>query len=323
MSIGRLLSGAFICAIAFAQQQTVESPPLPLPAALSEVSISCRIDPSTRTATVTITNTADRPVLITRAGPAYDYEAELTSKSGERLPRHEDPPPKSGLRVRQASTAGLTLDPKQDHVEEVPLKFLVDIPKAGGTFHVRLGRAPVLKNPFHLDPEEILWCEPVNVTFPPLNSTQAQGEAGARTGYSQEQAPIAEISLTTGNAPQSVSGPISIRITLTNTSDAQIRVMETNPDKEYRLTLLDENGDQVPLTPYGEEMSNPQAIIERSFAKFLQPNEASGMPLDLHKFFDVKSPGKYKVSATRKIYKMDSNSGVEITSNVLPIELKR
>jgi hypothetical protein len=250
----------------------------------------------------------------------YDYEAEFTSQSGERLPRHEDPAPNRGPRPRQASTAGLILDPKQDHVEEVPLKYLVDIPKAGGTFHVRLGRAPVLKNPFHLDPEEILWCEPIDVTFPPLNRTHAQGEAAAGAGHAQERAPIAEISLTTGNAPQSMSGPIPIRITLINTSNAQIRIMETNPDKEYRLTLSDENGNQVPLTPYGKEMSDAQAI-EHSFAKLLQPNEASGMPLDLHKFFDIESPGKYKASAKRKVYEMDCNSGVEIASNDLLIEL--
>jgi hypothetical protein len=168
MTIPRLLSGAFFCAAAFSQQKPAEFPPLPLPAKLSDVSISCRIDPSTRTATVTITNDADRSILITRAGPMYDYEAELTTKSGERLPRHEDPPPNSGPRVWQASTASLFLDPKQNHVEEFPLRYLVDIPSGGGTFHVRLGRAPVLKNPFHLDPKEILWCKPIDVTFPPL-----------------------------------------------------------------------------------------------------------------------------------------------------------
>jgi hypothetical protein len=68
-------------------------------------------------------------------------------------------------------------------------------------------------------------------------------------------------------------------------------------------------------------MSDPQRPLDRNFAKFLQPNEESGMLLDLHKFFEVRSPGKYKVSAERKVYKMDSNSGVEITSNDLPIEL--
>ncbi len=168
MTTARLLTGALLCAAAFAQQQSSEFPLLPLPAKLSDVSISCRIDPATRTATVTITNRADRAILITRAGPMYDYEAELTGRSGERLPRHEEPPPKSGPRVRQASTAGLPLDPKQHHIEEVPLRFLVDIPKAGGTFRVRLGRAPVLKDPFRLDPKEIVWCKPVDVTFPPL-----------------------------------------------------------------------------------------------------------------------------------------------------------
>jgi hypothetical protein len=74
----------------------------------------------------------------------------------------------------------------------------------------------------------------------------------------------------------------------------------TNPDKEYRLTLLDENGSPYSIWRRDEQS---QGIIERSFAKVLQPNEASGMPLDLHKFFDVKSPGKYKVSATRKFTK--------------------
>lgn len=98
----------------------------------------------------------------------YDYEAEFTGKSGKRLPRYEAAAPNRGPRPRQASTASLFLDPKQSHIEEVPLRYVVDIPKDGGTFHVRLGRAPVLKNPFHLDPAEILWCKPIDVTFPPL-----------------------------------------------------------------------------------------------------------------------------------------------------------
>jgi len=146
-------AAALFCGGALAQQQTEEFPPLPLQARLSDVSLSCRIDPSTRTAAVRITNVADRSILITRAGTMYDYEAELTSSSGERLPRHEEPPPKSGPRVRQASTVGLFLDPEQQQTETVSLRFLVDIPKAGGAFRIRLGRAPVRKDPFRPDPK--------------------------------------------------------------------------------------------------------------------------------------------------------------------------
>lgn len=73
MSLGRLLSAILLCAAAFSQQQP-EQTPVPLPAELCDVSLSCHIDPSTRTATVTITNHADRSVLITRAGPMYDYK---------------------------------------------------------------------------------------------------------------------------------------------------------------------------------------------------------------------------------------------------------
>lgn len=139
----------------------------------------------------------------------------------------------------------------------------------------------------------------------------------------QQSAPPAQIRVAPGDATIKISEPILIRITLTNTSDTQIRVIETNPDKEYRLTVRDDAGKPVSRSAYGKEMSDPQGPLDRNFAKVLQPKESSEMQLDLHKFFDFDGPGRYTVSVTRKVYKMEPHSGIEIASNELEFELER
>ncbi|MBV9759859.1 MAG: hypothetical protein JO340_04785 [Acidobacteriaceae bacterium] len=139
--------------------------------------------------------------------------------------------------------------------------------------------------------------------------------------YAQTQDSLAEISLTSSDAFPVVGSPIFISIKLTNLSTAPIRIIETNPNKEYRLSVLDESGAQVPLTPYGKEMGDEQGVIERNFARTLQPKEASALRLDLNRFFEFRHPGKYRVFAKRKVYKSNPNSGVDITSNDLAIDL--
>jgi hypothetical protein len=171
-SICKPLLPTIVCSAAFCQQQPAP-PPLPPPGKPSDLAMSCSVDADSRTATVTIINSASAAIEFSRVGPRFEYEAELTGKSGGRLPRHERPPPKPGVvQVWQASRAGIFLDPKQQYTEEVPLGDLVDIPESGGRFRVRLGRALFAPfpptRPFHLDPSGIVWCKAIDVTFPPL-----------------------------------------------------------------------------------------------------------------------------------------------------------
>jgi|ERR1700685_1299789 len=114
--VGALLSGAALC-----QQQTLQPPPASR-AKPSDLSISCRVDASTRTAEVTIVNHTDTRIRF--GGPMQDFEAELRSPTGERLPRHEDAPT-SPKQARSASIATGDLVPNAQHTPFAIVSFLI------------------------------------------------------------------------------------------------------------------------------------------------------------------------------------------------------
>lgn len=168
MPTKKLLVAAFLCATAICQQPAPQLPAA-LPAKPSDLSISCSIDTSTRVAQVTILNHTDKRIRLRFGGPYMDFDADVRTTTGRRLPHHEDAPTWP-LQARAASIAIGDLVPKAQHSEKVPLEDLVDIPKAGGKFRVRIGRglAALPNDVWQLDPKEIVWCKPMGVTFPPL-----------------------------------------------------------------------------------------------------------------------------------------------------------
>lgn len=166
MSIRTLLAVAVFCAPGFCQQRAANAlgPQLAKP---SDLSISCHIDALARSAQITIMNHSAMPVRLRVGGATIDYRAEIRSMAGKQLGVHDMKPPSQ---VRDASIAGTQIAPHAQYSEKVALRDLVDIPRAGGPFEVRIGRGllPLANDPSQLDPHAIIWCKPIDVTFPPL-----------------------------------------------------------------------------------------------------------------------------------------------------------
>lgn len=94
-----------------------------------------------RTVDVTLTNRTKRKCYFRGAGPLMDYIVVVTTASGKRL--LPAAPPNAGTTGRTACFASVwdvALGPKGEHTESLALESRVDIPKAGGTFRVRIGR---------------------------------------------------------------------------------------------------------------------------------------------------------------------------------------
>jgi hypothetical protein len=146
--------------------------------------------------------------------------------------------------------------------------------------------------------------------------------AFAASGSSRGQKQIAEILLTKSDPVSTISGPIIVEIDLVNMSTSDVRILETNPDKEYVLVLQGPGRRPVPLTSYGKEMSDPQGPLDRNFAMVLKPKEQSPpVRVDLRKLFEIAQPGEYHVSGTRGVYSLGSETSVLIHSNELTIRL--
>lgn len=141
------------------------------PAALT---ISCRVEEATRSVTVTIANHTARKCYFQRSGPVTDYEVIITSMTGKRLTDIKPDPSRQSsgreLRPITVSTAMIALGPKEEYTSSFPLSYHAALPKGGGKFRIQVGQGLFFMHddPFELDPNEIIWCKPIDVTLPPM-----------------------------------------------------------------------------------------------------------------------------------------------------------
>lgn len=133
----------------------------------ADLSVSCRVNEAARIVDMTITNRTAKGVYFRRTGPPLDYVVSIATSGGKPL---VPPPKRRPLPPVTISSTVIPLDPKEELVEKAYLSALADIPKQGGKFRIRIGRVlfSVPDDPLKPDPSEMLWCKPMDVTFPPL-----------------------------------------------------------------------------------------------------------------------------------------------------------
>lgn len=192
MYIGKLFFCALLGTVALCQRESTPTVDGRI-AKPSDIAISCRIDPETRIAKVTLVNRSGDRCFFRLSWPnLIDFEVIAQASGGKRLPQFRWGVSRNLAAnvvidgkshipgVWQAHFQSITLGPKQESVEDAHLGDLVDIPKAGGTFKIQIGRGlipipiEISHDTAQLDPAEIVWCKPVEVTFPPLQERRAR-----------------------------------------------------------------------------------------------------------------------------------------------------
>ena len=171
MQIYRVVIFAAACSIGWCQQRENR---VEREAEVKKLSISCHVDPDARTVRVELTCKGEKPCEFQyQAGldAGNNYEVILTSFFGDRLAPSPKPQPSGTLLIaEQESIAPAVINPGRQRIESFPFAALVKIPRAGGSYHVEIGRGlfAVWDNPFKLDPAFVLSCKPVDVVFTPV-----------------------------------------------------------------------------------------------------------------------------------------------------------
>ena len=116
-----------------------------------------------------------------------------------------------------------------------------------------------------------------------------------------------------------VSSPL-LRITVTNLSSKLLRVPEAGAFFDYSITVLDHGGLPVPLTKEGDAIRTGKGniVISRAIVIQLQPGESHSEDLDLRRYYELKTPGKYTVQVTREL----GTPPDKVSSNILEMNLK-
>ena len=99
---------------------------------------------------------------------------------------------------------------------------------------------------------------------------------------------------------QPVGAPLALELIITNASTNDLRIAETNPYRDYKVTGWDPYGRRVPMTPFAEQFNeNTNVSLDRNIAVVLHPGEFATDTIDLTKLLAIKKPGAYRVVVTR------------------------
>ncbi len=162
----RLSALVLVCSAAWCQDQAAQY--FGSKATPADLSISCRVNGEARTVTVVIGNQTEKQRYLQSWRTADDmenYEISVTTTAGKRLP----PPKKPIPQFRIESATLIPLAPKEERTEKFALSDLVALPEKGGRFQIRIGRKlSTGDSSSDVVPSQVLWCKPMDVTFPPL-----------------------------------------------------------------------------------------------------------------------------------------------------------
>jgi hypothetical protein len=103
------------------------------------------------------------------------------------------------------------------------------------------------------------------------------------------------------NSKVKAGRPITVVVTLKNTSQESFAIVHTSPLRDYQIDVRDFKGAQVERTPHGRSVLHPPDIIGRIVKKTLLPGESVRDELELDLAFVLTAPGTYSVSVSRVV----------------------
>ena len=98
---------------------------------------------------------------------------------------------------------------------------------------------------------------------------------------------------------------VALDLTLTNTSDAEITIVDIDRRCDYSLEVHDGQGQPVPETAYKRELKCTPwpPVAGRRIIRTLKPHESFNDLMYVNQAYEVNRPGDYFIQAMREIPK--------------------
>lgn len=106
---------------------------------------------------------------------------------------------------------------------------------------------------------------------------------------------------------------IFLKLIVTNKSAKTFTLIATHPARDYDVLVKDESGNILPLSAYGRQLRDPEALGRNVVA--LAPGSKYDETLDIGRIFEWNKPGIYLIKVQRKYYDDLKTSPYAITDN--------
>jgi hypothetical protein len=132
-----------------------------------------------------------------------------------------------------------------------------------------------------------------------------------------------ELSISTDKRIYAPGETVLLTANLRNVGERVVETWGTGTLLDFQLTVVSPDGTELPMTPYGKNLSAMRGSLRESSVR-LQPGQQNSVRIALNRLYGVGLAGKYEVFAKRRIIAGYSHRKVEmceIISNRLEIKI--
>lgn len=250
--------------------------------------------------TAALRNVSDRSVTlgILPGGPDSEFRLQIRTPEGNEMsPRSAQ----KGAGVRHFSFHSLELPPKAEYTRTVSLNEEYDL-TATGTYSIKAQWMVSLGD---------TWKAPVSIES---NSTTVTVTAFDQTVPAYGGC---ELSIRFEKTSIQVGEPLTLVATLRNTSEKTVAMFRKGPETDYRLSVKDAQGKDIPPRDDGKMLGPISARFLR-----LAPKSETVDRVSVTQMYEMTTSGTYTVRAVRTIIWPDASAKtLSVESNVTTITL--
>ena len=115
--------------------------------------------------------------------------------------------------------------------------------------------------------------------------------------------------------------PIVLKLVLRNTTPTTLYLTEVGVEKEYKVKVKDERGEDVPLTKHGKLLRNTELTYFMMAGLAVGPGQEREDSLRVSDLHDMGVGGTYSITVKRMVPKRDGKGNAEVTSNTLKVRV--
>ncbi len=111
--------------------------------------------------------------------------------------------------------------------------------------------------------------------------------------------------------------PIILRLFLSNHSDKDIYVIQTNPTRDNQLEITNARGEKIPLSEKGKRLLDSPVL--RRIVSRIAAGETIQYAISANDLYDLTAHDAYTVTVKRRILMKDKKTFVEVKSNPVKV----
>lgn len=114
---------------------------------------------------------------------------------------------------------------------------------------------------------------------------------------------------------------LTLALSLRNSTQRSIYVVESNPLADYTIDVRDEQGKQASPTDEGKDLLMRALWLSRRVSVLMKPGDEKRETFELNRIYRMTAGTSYTITTHRSVLRNQGKTRVQLTSNVVKVQI--